>query len=166
MAAGAPAASMSNGKFTVGKDIAPGTYRTVPLDVPCYWARLRDQNDSLASVIVNDLAAGPAVVTIAPTDGSFETAANCGIWTRDLKPITTSPSAPFGPGTFIVGVDIAPGKWRGGGAGCSWERLKGFSGGRNEIVASGEPMGVATVTVNPKDKGFKSSSCGTWTKVS
>jgi hypothetical protein len=162
---GAPAGSFSTGKFAVGKDIAPGTYRTNPVHVPCYWARLRDQNDSLDSVIANDLAGGPAVVTIAPSDGSFESAADCGTWTRDLTPITLSPTAPFGSGTFIVGTDIAPGRWRGGGADCSWERLQGFSGERTDVVASGNPKGVAVVNVRRTDAGFKSSSCGMWRKI-
>lgn len=66
----------ANGTFTVGSDIAPGTYRSAG-HYGCYWARLRslDTND----IIDNNVNDGPQVVQILPTDRAFMTR-NCASW--------------------------------------------------------------------------------------
>jgi hypothetical protein len=74
--------SFGNGRYAVGIDIAPGTYKTAGGD-GCYWER--DSNLSyggLTSIIANDNADGPAVVRIAASDKGFKTQ-DCGTWTRD-----------------------------------------------------------------------------------
>jgi len=43
-------------------------------------------------------------------------------------------------------------------------RLKGFTGGAGEIIANDLPSGAAVVTIKKTDKGFSTSSCGTWEK--
>lgn len=75
------------------------------------------------------------------------------------------PAAPFGEGTYIVGVDIAPGLWRSDGVtSCYWARLSGLSGSLGNIIANDNETGSAIVQIGPNDKGFTSSRCGTWTK--
>lgn len=73
------AAITEDGVFLVGTDIKPGTYRSGP-DGDCYWARLKNTNGDLDSIIANNNG-GNQVVTIRSTDKAFETA-RCGTWTR------------------------------------------------------------------------------------
>src|SRR6266446_5325162 len=74
--------------------------------------------------------------------------------------------ATFGDGTFQVGKDIQPGTYRTrvGSSNCYYERLKGFSGSTNDIIANNNTDAPAIVTIKPTDKGFTSQNCGTWTK--
>lgn len=77
----------------------------------------------------------------------------------------------FDDGTHVVGEDIQPGTYRthgddGSALGCYWERLAGFSGEFDEILANsnrghGEPE---VVTIKETDKGFKTEGCGKWYK--
>jgi hypothetical protein len=116
-------------------------------------------------VIAQDKPTGPAVVTIANSDTGF-TSSNCGSWTADLTAITKSSTGPFGPGTYIVRADVAPGTWRAdGGSSCSWARLRGFGGTAGEIIASGDGAS-ATARIESSDRGFLSTGCGTWKKTS
>jgi len=55
-----------------------------------------------------------------------------------------------------------PDDWRGN---CYWERLKGFSGQFDDIIANGNPTGPARVAIARTDKGFKTSGCDPWRKV-
>jgi hypothetical protein len=74
----APAPSTTidaNGTFTVGTDIAPGTYLSagpVP-DLTCSWKRMSGD-----SIVDNAFTKKAQVVTIAPTDTTFST--------RDCQP--------------------------------------------------------------------------------
>ncbi len=77
------ATTFGEGRFVVGTDIAPGTYQTTGKAgrSDCYWERLKDTNGTTASIIANDLAPGPATVTIDKTDGAFQTRW-CRTWTK------------------------------------------------------------------------------------
>jgi len=85
---------------------------------------------------------------------------------------TTAPTTPtptfatFGDGTYMVGTDIQPGTYRTrvGSAGCYYERLKGFGGTIDDIIANNNTDAPAVVTIKASDKGFTSQNCGTWTK--
>jgi hypothetical protein len=75
--------SFGEGRFVVSTDIAPGTYQTAGKAgrFDCYWERLKDTSGTSESIIANDLAPGPATVTIDKTDGAFQTRW-CRPWTR------------------------------------------------------------------------------------
>ncbi|MBV9652248.1 MAG: hypothetical protein JO296_19205 [Pseudonocardiales bacterium] len=75
--------SFGEGRFVVGTDIAPGTYRTTGKagHYDCYWERLKDSSGTSESIIANSLAPGPATVTIDKADGAFQTRW-CRPWTR------------------------------------------------------------------------------------
>lgn len=75
--------SFGEGRFVVGTDIAPGTYRTTGKagHYDCYWERLKDTSGTSESIITNRLAPGPATVTIDKADGAFQTRW-CRPWTR------------------------------------------------------------------------------------
>jgi hypothetical protein len=73
----------------------------------------------------------------------------------------------FGDGTYRVGVDIQPGTYRtdgpeGGRQFCYWERLSGFSGETDDIIANGNEPGQAFLEVAASDVAVGSSGC-TWT---
>jgi len=73
----------------------------------------------------------------------------------------------IGDGTHVVGTGIQPGTYQNSdsSAGCYWERLSGFGGTVEEIIANGFTYGPAVVTVSPTDAGFTSARCGFWTQV-
>lgn len=69
----------------------------------------------------------------------------------------------FGDGTWLVGSDVQPGTYRApGGEGCYWERLSGFGGTTDEIVANDNPVGPVIVTIQATDLGFATAACGAW----
>jgi hypothetical protein len=155
--------SFRDGIWRVGKDIGAGTYRSRGGD-GCYWARLRSFSGNLNAIIANANPSGPTVVTLKSTDKGFETS-NCANWSRRLKRITGSKTR-FGEGTFIVGLDIAPGTYRSrSGSSCYWARLRNFSGELGGIIANGNPRGPTVVTISSTDRGFDSSRCGTWSRL-
>ncbi len=71
----------------------------------------------------------------------------------------------FGDGTYTVGETVKAGTYRATGPGfnCYWERLKGFSGSLDDIIANNNTGDPSVVTISPSDKGFRTSGCGTWT---
>lgn len=76
----------------------------------------------------------------------------------------------FGNGTFEVGADIKPGKYKTPGPEgdiplCSFMRLKGFSGEFKDIIAVENSQGPAVVKITPTDKGFFSQGCQRWVKA-
>lgn len=77
------ATSLGAGKFVVGTDIAPGTYRTTGPSghLDCYWERLTNTSGGTDSIIANNLGRGPATVTIDNSDGAFQTRW-CNTWTK------------------------------------------------------------------------------------
>jgi hypothetical protein len=87
--AGAPAlppglaTTFGEGKFVVGMDIAPGTYRTTGPSgrLDCYWERLKRTSGATDAIITNNLGRGPATVTIDGNDGAFQTRW-CSTWTK------------------------------------------------------------------------------------
>jgi hypothetical protein len=76
----------------------------------------------------------------------------------------TPVAATFGSGDLIVGVDVDPGTFRTRTTQsfCYWERLSGFGGTLDEIIANGTGGGYFVVTIGEGDAGFSSSGCGTW----
>jgi len=64
--------TFTDGIYLVGEDIKPGTYRgTVTSDMG-YWARLRNTDGGLDSIIANGLPSGPFVLTIKSSDNAVE----------------------------------------------------------------------------------------------
>lgn len=76
---GPVAAIAEDGMWLVGTDIKPGTYRS-SADDSCYWARLKNTNGDLDSILANSNG-GNQVVTIKKTDKAFESA-RCAPWTK------------------------------------------------------------------------------------
>jgi hypothetical protein len=156
-------AHFGDGIHIVGRDIQPGTYRTRSASDGCYYVRLSGFDGSLDQILASENTDSPAVVTIEPADKGFKSS-RCATWTQDLSAITAS-RVTFGDGIFIVGTDIEPGTYRSTGqSGCYYVRLSGFDGSLDQILASENTDSPAVVTIEPADKGFKSSRCATWTQ--
>ncbi|HVV29501.1 MAG TPA: S-layer homology domain-containing protein, partial [Mycobacteriales bacterium] len=72
----------------------------------------------------------------------------------------------FGAGTFRIGTDITAGTYRTRHASpevCYWERLKGFSGSLDDIIANNLTTAPDVVTIGGSDVGFKADDCAVWT---
>lgn len=80
---------------------------------------------------------------------------------------TSGPSDVIIDGTSRVGIDILPGTYQFDGSkdSCYWERLSGFSGTSDDIIANDNPRGQAFVTIEESDKAFQSNRCGFWLRV-
>jgi hypothetical protein len=78
------------------------------------------------------------------------------------------PATTFGPGLQLVGENVQAGTYVAQALdGCYWERLSGFSGESEDIIANdfiAEP-GQVVVEIAPTDAGFSSSGCGTWSRL-
>jgi len=153
----------SDGTYTVGKDIQPGTYRTKTASSGCYYVRLSGFGGTLQEIIGNSITDFPSIVTIAATDKGFQST-NCGTWTQDLSQITKSKTT-FSDGMYIVGTDIQAGTYKSSGQnGCYYERLSNFNdAGTSGVISNAITDTAAIVTISATDAGFKSSNCGTWT---
>jgi len=88
--------------------------------------------------------------------------ATAGTWS--VPSTASAATASFGPGTYRVGSGISAGTYRtrSSVASCYWERLKGFSGDLDDIIANDFSSGYQVVTIKSTDKGFSSSRCGRW----
>ena len=161
-----PRVTFGNGTHRVGADIPAGTYRTRADSAGCYWERLSGFSGTSDDIIANNFSDHNQIVTISSSDAGFRSN-DCGVWTNDLSPLDGSATAPFGSGTLTVGdaADIAPGTWSApGGDSCYWERLSGFSGTFDDLIANDFGSTGPIVTISASDAGFDSTSCGTWTK--
>ncbi len=150
------------GTWVVGDDIQPGTYAAGPgLDF-CSWERLSGFSGEFEDIIAIDVGDPRPIVTIFPTDAGF-TSASCGEW----LPIADAVTTPSGDGTWVVGSELASGTYAAGPGleFCSWERLSGFSGEFEDIIAIdvGDPRPI--VTIFPTDAGFTSTNCGEWVPI-
>jgi hypothetical protein len=154
-----PAATIAPGVHRVGSSgLRAGVYVTAG-DL-CSWERRGPAGEVLAA----DTGSGQVLVEVLPTDATFSSAPGCGRWRAfDARARGAGPLPSFGSGTFAVGAQVAPGRWRSdGGDLCYWERLGGLTGGLEQIVASAGVPGPTEVEVAPGDAAFSSFGCGTW----
>lgn len=122
--------------------------------------------DSPTTTVVNDeetttTSQPTTTTTAAPTTTTTE------------APTTTSTTLPpgpepaFGSGTQVVGEDVQPGIYETGLLGegvfdgCYWERLSGFSGDFDEIIANNNVVVHDVVEIMNSDVGFD-SDCDAW----
>jgi hypothetical protein len=84
----------------------------------------------------------------------------------EASPPTSAPLRQFANGEFRVGVDIDSGTYRAIepiGEFCYWERVSGFGGSDDELIANSAGVGPRVVTIAATDAGFISTDCGVWT---
>ncbi len=158
--------SFGDGIHQVNIDIDPGVYYAEP-SLLCYFARLRGFSGEFDDIIANGTGEVRTLVSIKATDTGFESV-GCGTWQEVLETdrFAENPDQ-FGDGYYRVGIDINPGTYRSrqdNAAGCYWERLSGFDGGFESIIANGFTDAATLVTIRSADTGFMSTGCGFWTK--
>lgn len=160
-ASSAKQSGFGDGTYRVGSDMPAGLYST-PGTSTCYWERLSDFSGSLNSIIANSIGGGREIVELSATDVGFKSS-RCGTWTKFVPSPTTS----MGQGTYKVGDEIQPGLWRTTTANtCYWARLSAFGGTLDDLIGNELPSGsTALVEIAATDVGFKSTRCGTWTRV-
>lgn len=102
----------ADGSYTVGTDIAPGSYQSAgPTDEgPCYWKRIAGDQ-----LVDNALTKKPAFVQILPTDTTFTTS-DCQVWqlTDAPPPPQPGPGDLLGQLTGIIGRGMLSGPPPGG----------------------------------------------------
>jgi hypothetical protein len=68
-------------------------------------------------------------------------------------------------GTYVVGLDVLPGKYRNvGGRTCSWARLRSLD--PRDVINSNQGSGPQVVQIQVGDTAFLTHGCGTWQMVS
>jgi hypothetical protein len=154
-----PAATVPPGVHEVGPTGLPPAVYVAAGDL-CTWER----RDDAGEVLATDTGSGQTLVELRPTDATFVSSEGCGWWSALAA--DTPRLDEIGPGTFAVGRQLDPGRWRSDGPDlCYWERLSGLTGTLGEVLASGTAPGPAEVQVLPTDVGFGSLGCGTWRRV-
>ena len=152
----------SDGTWLIGNDIAAGVYQTAEASgtFGCYWERLSGLSGGFDDIIANDNPDGIAIVEIMDSDEAFSSE-RCGDW---IDPQVHDPAlTTFGDGDWMVGTQIAPGRYRNtGGGACYWERVSGWSGGFGDILANDNVDGSTIVDISGSDVGFSTARCGTW----
>jgi hypothetical protein len=107
------------------------------------------------------LAFGRATDSVLTGDWNGDQADTLGVRRPPPQPVS------FGAGTYQVGVNLPAGTYRSNSnnEACYWERLAGFSGTFDDLIANGlGPRPI--VSVSPSDAGFYTDAdCGTWTSV-
>ncbi|MBB5790741.1 hypothetical protein [Jiangella mangrovi] len=78
--AGIEANTVTDGVWTVGVDIAPGTYRATDVSDSCYWAILRTGTNG-DDIVSNDLPSGGNPQVTVEEGHDFETV-RCGEWVK------------------------------------------------------------------------------------
>lgn len=134
---------ISDGTYEVGTEIQPGVYR-----VGRYWER-QDRNQE---TIQNDLTQGcPSIMVVRASDAYVKIqgeAIPAAISTMD--PIASNCS----DGSFLVGQDVAPGRYRlRGSSHVYWERMNRSL----DTIANDLGSGQLIVVVRPSDFALKLS---------
>ena len=66
---------------------------------------------------------------------------------------------------WVLDIHVEAGRYEApGGETCYWERLSGFNGDLNNIIANDLPIGGAIVEISASDAAFNSNGCGEWTR--
>ncbi|WP_156950965.1 hypothetical protein [Saccharibacillus sacchari] len=151
-----------SGHYLVTEHLRPGLYRSIG-NIE-YWERTSGKSGTEKDRIVRAEPVGPAVAEIKSSDVGFISKGS-GTW----KPVSGKTGAfktEFGAGTYIVGVDIEPGRYRSPIGATRWETLSGFGGEKSDQLRGASPGKSAPVTVEIKatDRGFTSSGA-LWMKV-
>ena len=172
-----PGQPFGDGVYHIGSEIAPGRYRIASLDGlngRCWWARLSGfggtQEDELGRYDAK-WSTSSAIVDLSASDTGFASN-HCGIWTPVGEP-PIAPGDPVPAGAFLVGSEIAPGRYAQTTPSarhehpCEWKRVSGFGGSNSEVIAAGSAPAerTATVEIATADVGFISYRCGPWTSV-
>ena len=157
-----PLPGFEEGIHLVGSEIQPGRYIATGFQF-CYWERLSGLSGEDDDIVANDIPGERAIVAVLESDVAFNSY-DCGRWTIYLP---AGMVASFGSGDWVVGQDIAPGRYaaEGTSGNCYWERASGFTHNADEVITNDLQSGRAIVEIEPSDVRFTSRDCGTWTPL-
>ena len=174
-----PGQPFGDGSWLVGAEIAPGRYHAAAPSEECRWFRLahfsgrfRVDSSGRGGVYLGAGRAwsGRGVVDIAAGDAGFHSE-GCGIWSA-ASTRHAEPGQPFGDGAFLVGPEVAPGRYRAlsPAEDCQWARWGGFGGeldppsyGWVDLIGYGD-QDSAVADIAPSDIGFHTRGCGEWAR--
>ena len=93
-------------------------------------------------------------LSIVVSAAALAIVASAGQWS--IPGTASAASSSFGSGTHRVGSDISPGTYRTRSAvsSCYWERLRGFSGDLDDIIANDFSSGFQVVTIKGIRQGI------------
>ena len=147
-----------DGYYEVGKDIAPGLWRSNGKFDDCFWERLDSQNNQYDAHY--GFAGG--TVNIQPNDHRVRFL-NCATWfyvENEVPQLQPDAYAEKSSGLYTVGIEIAVGTWVSDeeNSGCYRSRLN-----RNQEIIEyrlGEKAGYLTIA--PTDYEVELDGCGNW----
>jgi hypothetical protein len=154
-----PATSFGDGQHAVGTAVAPGRY-TAPGGETCEWQRRAAEGEELLGTFQG---LGPTVVDLTAPETFL--VGGCG--TFGPAPTTPDLRDAVEDGTWIVGTQVAAGRWQtAGGATCTWATLNAFTGDpedvRQEAPAATNPT---VVELRADDVGFLVQGGCRWSPV-
>ena len=155
------------GAYEVGMDIAPGIYESSAFSERCFWFYVRDwtYRDTSNTQVVVWLVGQPVVEV--PDDAVGFYSARCGTWSMRATAAPDMPTSSFADGSYVAGVDIAPGRYVSDGPAddgeCVWHRTSPVGAGADGTGIGGhQARGRQVVEVSDQDVGFYSAGCGEW----
>ncbi len=148
----------SDGVYEVGKDIAPGMWRSNGSLFGCFWERL-DSNFNEHNAHYG-YAGGSVYIEESDHYVRF---LECATWfyvegeAKHLEPDATDQKS---DGLYTVGIEIVPGTWVSDeeNPGCYRSRLDS----RQNIIAKREGPKAGYLTIAPTDYEVELIGCGTW----
>ena len=150
--------------YEVGVDISPGIYTAGSNDGRCVWFVVDDFNHHPApGNLITWWKTGDPIVEITPDDAGFYSF-RCGSWNRREAEFAEEPAKQFGDGSYLVGVDIAPGTYTAdaGEEYCDWFRTAPFGDTSPDNSGGYVSKGQQIATIFASDSSFYSKGCGTW----
>lgn len=148
-----PPPAVDPGTYEVGTGISPGVYRGESSEESfCNWSRLADLNGEPESIVAMGQREGQFYVEVQEGDVGFVT--ECKLvpveYLFPREPLLTA----VPPGMYIVGLDIAPGKYEGipdDELFCFWQRMKDFREEETSTIEWDLPGEKYEVEVSPTD---------------
>ena len=148
-----PPPMVDSGTYEVGSGIRPGIYRGESSEESfCNWSRLADLSGEPESIVAMGQREGQFYVEVQEGDVGFVTECKL-VLVEDLLPRAPLLIA-LPPGMYIVGLDIAPGKYEGipdDDLFCFWQRMKDFREEENSTIEWDLPGEKFEVEVSPSD---------------
>ena len=154
-----------DGDLAVGATLRPGAYVTAAPTTGCTWKIVSAFGGPPSSTLRSGAGFAQQILQVNAGDFGVSTK-GCGAWV----PAAAAPGvSTIGSGVYVVGPQMAPGTYRASvpADGCYWSTLSGFDGATSSVMEEHYVTGRSTVdvTVPESAAGFRSSSCGTWTRV-
>ena len=148
-----PPPMVDSGTYEVGPGINPGVYRGESTEGSfCNWSRLADLSGAPESIVAMGQREGQFYVEVQESDVGFVTECML-VHVESLLPreplLTAVP-----PGMYIVGLDIAPGKYEGipdDDLFCFWQRMNDFRDEEASTIEWDLPGEKFEVEVSPTD---------------